>query len=154
MNKEELEGLKRRFGPDASVWPAPYRQEARSLHATAPEGSSAPAAELDRLILEAAGMETDERALARKVQERIEVEREPFLRFGPLMSPWRTPAITSCVALILVATAFAGYSAAGRDHGHLDEALLALAAGDPAASGIDAPSVPLLPETLGDGDIL
>lgn len=145
MTEEEFERLKRRFGDDISAWPAPHRQEARAFLAATNE---APAlgedAHLDRLILEAARMETDEQALTRKVQERIIHKRRPFFRFIPITPSWQLPAATASFAVILVATGIAGYAIGGLGYARIDDALLALATGDPAAGGIETglPTVP------------
>lgn len=154
MTEEEFERLKRRFGDDISAWPAPHRQEARAFLAATNE---APAlgedAHLDRLILEAAHMESDEQALIRKVQKRIIHKQRPFFHLFPMRPSWQLPAVTASLAAILVATGIAGYTTAGPDLGRMDDALLALATGDPAASGIEI-GVRGLPESLGDGGFM
>lgn len=139
MTEEELERLKRRFGADTSAWPAPYRQEARLFLAEASKFSdTGEDARLDRLILDAARAETDEQMLTRKVRERIGQERRTSFRFLATMSSWQRPAVTASLAVILVAVGVAGYSVAGLGYVRMDDALLALAIGDPDASGIEA----------------
>lgn len=150
MTEEEFERLKRRFGDDISAWPAPHRAEAGAFRAATSEVADlGEDARLDRLILEAAQMETDEQALIRKVQERIIHKQRPFFHLFPMRQSWQLPAVTASLAAILVATGIAGYAAAGPDLGRMDDALLALATGDPAASGIEI-GVVGLPESLGD----
>lgn len=155
MTEEELERLKRRFGADTSAWPAPYRQEARLFLADASKFSdTGEDAQLERLILEAARVETDEQAFTRKVRERIGQERRTSFRFFPIMSSWQRPAVTASFAVILVAVGVAGYSVAGSGYTSIDDALFRLAAGDPAVSGIDAGSHRRLLRSLGEEGFL
>lgn len=150
MTEKDFERLRRRFGDDISAWPAPHRAEAQAFLAETNEiAEFGEDAHLDRLILEAAQMRTDEQALMRKVQERITRKRRPFFHLFPMRPSWQLPVATASFAVILVATGIAGYSTAGPDFGWMDDALLALATGDPAASGIEI-GVRGLPESLGD----
>jgi hypothetical protein len=152
MTEEEFERMQRRFGVDISAWPAPYRQEAWLFLAGAGKVSDfGEDAYLDRLILEAARMETDEQALTRKVRERIGRERRTFFRFFPMMPSWQLPAATASFAAILVAAGIAGYSVAGPGYPMMDDFLLALATGDPAVSGIETGLNRSLFRSLGEG---
>lgn len=130
MTEEDLERLKRRFGPDIAAWPPPHRQEAQLFLAG---GSSAFAhdsdAYLDRLVVEAAFMETDEAALARKVLARLNQGRRAALLFHALPSSWRLAAGAPCVLALVVAAGISGFVAGGA--GGLDDALLSFAIGDP-----------------------
>lgn len=142
MNEKELERLTRRFGADISTWPAPYRQEAQWRRPRAGEVSAMDEeARIDRLILEAARMETDEGALARKVQERIGQGRGGPVRFASILPAWQLPAVTASFAFMLVMAGLAGYSVGGAGLGRMDEALLALATGDTTAGvlGVGSP---------------
>lgn len=131
MTDEELEGLRRRFGADISAWPAPYRQEAEWL-LTRPDriADGDEDARIDRLILRAAQMETDEGELARKVQERLGQGRRRPLRVAAIMPAWRIPAAAASCAAVLVMAGLAGYAIGGAGLGGVDDALLALAAGE------------------------
>jgi hypothetical protein len=151
MNGQEVERLKRRFGTDIDKWPAPYRQEARMASRRADEVPAQGEDEwLDRLILESVGMETDDQALARKVRERIGRQRRQFFSFGPFAPSWQLPAVAAGFAAILFAAGIAGYSAAKPDYERMDDAMLALALGDPAVSGLE-PSLLGHDPVAGDG---
>jgi len=95
---------------------------------------------LDRLVLEASLMASDERVLLKKVQHKIERRRaSPILDFAQ----WLPAGVAGGVA-VLVGSLIAGYVTGGtRDT--LDDLLLALAAGSPAASTLEA-----LPELLAE----
>lgn len=155
MTEEDLERLKRRFGTEVSAWPAPHRQEARQFSAEANKISdTAEDAQLDWLILKAARMETDEQALTRNVLERIGEEQRSFFRFSATLSSWQLPAAATSFAVILVAVGVAGYSIAGVSYRGMEDALLALATGDPAANGIETEVLSPPYESLGDEDLL
>jgi hypothetical protein len=141
VTQEEYEALKRRFGPHPSRWPAPFRQEAEIFLATRRGDAVADEdAYLDRLVLEASLMASDERVLLKKVQHKIERRRAfPILDFAQ----WLPAGVAGGVA-VLVGSLIAGYVTGGtRDT--LDDLLLALAAGSPAASTLEA-----LPELLAE----
>jgi hypothetical protein len=77
MRRDEFERNKRRFGDDVDAWPAPFRQQALAFMAGATDRSPQddPDRALDRLVLDAVLMDSDEQALARKVLARIDVGR-------------------------------------------------------------------------------
>jgi len=138
MTEEELERLKRRFGSDIAVWPAPHRLEAQIFlagrsQAKGPDND----AHLERIILEASLEDTDERTLARMVLERIDQERRPVFPSLTMPSLLRFPAFATGLAAILVAAGVGGYLVAGAKYGKLDDVLLALAAGDPIIEGME-----------------
>ncbi|MBX3581797.1 MAG: hypothetical protein KF810_07885 [Rhizobiaceae bacterium] len=127
MTEQEFEQLRRRFGANVSLWPAPYRQEA--LHFLArTEGLDDDAAQ-DRLILQATRAETDEVALARKVLARINDNGRHGLLAG-LSQSWSMPVASSAFAALLLLAAVGGYIAASNATDGLDDALLAFALGD------------------------
>ncbi|TGQ30835.1 hypothetical protein [Mesorhizobium sp. M00.F.Ca.ET.216.01.1.1] len=149
MTRDEFERNKRRFGDDVDVWPAPFRQQALAFMA-GETGASESAADaspqddadraLDRLVLEAALVDSDEQALARKVLARIDAgrARPSFLpRF--LLAP---AGLAVCAAALLVAVTLAGYQLARLQDDLPDSELLALASGarlaDDGVSGIGA----------------
>ena len=125
MTEQEFEQLQRRFGPDVSLWPAPYRQEAMQRDADATVDADE---ELDRLVLEASGSATDEIALTRKVLATINRERKP-VAFGGFARLWSMPAAASGFAALLLLAALGGYMAANDTPDGLDDALLALTLG-------------------------
>ncbi|MCR5856454.1 hypothetical protein [Mesorhizobium sp. J428] len=151
MTEEEFKSLKRRFGDDIAVWPAPYRQEAHTFLARESKKAGVGSdAHLDRLVLESALAETDEQATARKVLARI--DRAPVFRFPLMLPSWRLPVAAASFAIVLVAAGIAGYSAAGSDLWQIDRALLALATGEPAVTEIDWPEN--AGQSLGEEDLL
>lgn len=155
MTEEDLDRLKRRFGADVSAWPAPYRQEARLFPAGAGKApDTGEDAQLDLLILKAARLETDEQALARKVRERIGQEQRTLISFLPRPSSWQLPAAATGFAVILFAVGVAGYTIAGVSYWRMEDALLALATGDPAAGGIGSGELRAPYEWLGDEGLL
>ncbi|WP_292626094.1 hypothetical protein [Mesorhizobium sp.] len=127
MTRDELERNKRRFGDDVDAWPAPFRQEARAFVAGETGRSPQDDPELDRLVLEAAQMDSDEQALARKVLARIDTgqARSPFLP-GFLLAP---AGLVACAAAFLVAATLAGYQVARLQDDLQDSELLALDSG-------------------------
>jgi hypothetical protein len=138
MTREELERLKRRFGPDISAWPAPYRQEAQMFLGEPDETSGlGEDVRLDRLVFEAALMETDEPTLTRQILVQIDRERRSYFGFFPMMWSLRLPAAVASFGAVFIAAGLAGYFVAGPGYGRMDDALLAIATGDPIASGID-----------------
>lgn len=129
MTEQEFERLKRRFGADVSLWPAPHRQEWLAYLSGRDEASEDDA--LDRLVLDAAQADTDEVALTRKVLARIADERQPVNWFLEFRQMWAMPtaAASGFAALLLVATV-AGYVAADRGLDATDDSLMALALGE------------------------
>lgn len=127
MTRDELERNKRRFGDDVDAWPAPFRQEARAFVAGETDRSPQDDPEFDRLVLEAAQMDSDEQALARKVLARIDTGqvRLSFLS-GFLLAP---AGLVACAAAFLVAATLAGYQLARLQDDLQDSELLALASG-------------------------
>jgi hypothetical protein len=128
MTKREFERLKRRFGADVSLWPAPHRQEGLRFLA---EGEVADADDaLDRLVLDAAAAETDEVALTRKVLAKIADERKPAGALSGLWRLWTMPAVASGFAALLLVAAFAGYTLAERGLDAADDSLMAFTLGE------------------------
>ncbi|AZO67275.1 MULTISPECIES: hypothetical protein [unclassified Mesorhizobium] len=127
MTRDEFERNKHRFGDDFDVWPAPFRQEALAFVAGDTDRSPQDDPELDRLVLEAALMDSDEQALARKVLARIDAgqARLSFLP-GFLLAP---AGLVACAAAFLVAATLAGYQLARLQDDLQDSELLALASG-------------------------
>jgi hypothetical protein len=140
MTRDEFERNKRRFGDDVVAWPAPFRQEALAFMAGETDRSPQddPDRALDRLVLEAALMDSDEQALARKVLARIDAgrARSSFLP-GFLLAP---AGLAACAAAFLVAATLAGYQVARLQDDLPDSELLALASGARLADdgGIEA----------------
>ncbi len=130
MTGDEFDHLRRRFGSDVDTWPAPYRQEAQLFLV---EGGNASGRDsdthLDRLVLEAALMETDEAALTRKVLARLNRKRWPAFLLHSLPLSWRLAATAAGVLAVIVAAGIGGFAVAGA--GRLDDALLSFAIGDP-----------------------
>lgn len=131
MNRGEFEDLKVRFGDEVASWPAPFRQEASAFLAAHGEDALGDDERLDRLVLEAARMPTDERALARQVMARLAKPRGRT--FGPTMvaRSWSIPATAASMAVVVALFAAGGYLAAGTETDMSDEALLAFAVGAP-----------------------
>jgi hypothetical protein len=132
MTRDEFEELRRRFGEDVAAWPAPYRQAALGMLRDAGGQPSDDDEALDRLILDAASMETDERRLTRQVLSRLDASRtqRPVARVlsGFLARP---AAMTACAAALFVVLMVAGYQMAGLQDDSFDSDLLALANGVP-----------------------
>jgi hypothetical protein len=127
MTEEEFERLKRRFGADVSLWPAPHRQEGLAFIAGEDEASEDDA--LDRLVLDAAQAETDEVTLTRKVLAEINGE-QPVYWFQEFRRMWAMPvAAVSGFATLLLIAAVAGYAVADRSLDVVDDSLMALAVG-------------------------
>jgi len=138
MTEQEFEQLQRRFGPDVSRWPAPYRQEA--MRRDADDTVDADDA-LDRLVLEAVGSPTDDDTLTRKVLATINVERKPGAFAEGFRRLWSMPAAASGFAALLLIAALGGYMAASDAPDGLDDALLALTLGGDGGGlfdGLDA----------------
>jgi hypothetical protein len=139
MTEEEFERLKRRFGADVSTWPAPHRQEGLAFIA-GEDGASEDDA-LDRLVLDAATVETDEVTLARKVLAEINDQRQPvnwFLEFRRVSA--MPVAAASGFAALLIVAAVAGYAVADRSLDVADDFLMALALGGGSLDSGDAGS--------------
>jgi len=130
MTRDEFERNRRRFGDIVETWPAPFRQQASDLMARE-AGQDDPDAALDRLVLEAALTDGDDKALTRKVLARIDggPGRLSFVA-RLLLSP---AGFAACAAVALVAATLAGYQAARLQDGLPDTELLALASGSPLA---------------------
>ncbi|CAH2406487.1 hypothetical protein [Mesorhizobium ventifaucium] len=131
MTRDEFERNKRRFGDDVDAWPAPFRQEARAFVTGETDRSPQddPDRALDRLVLEAALMASDEEALTRKVLARIDASRRStWSSFLPrfLLEP---AGLAACAAAMLVAMTLAGYQVARLQDDLPDSELLALASG-------------------------
>lgn len=126
MTRDEFERNRQRYGNDVETWPAPFRQEARAFMAGRAEDDG-PDAALDRLVREAALIDGDDQALARKVLARIDAGRaRPSLLLGFLLAP---TGLAACAAAILIAAALAGYQLARLQDEPQDSDLLALASG-------------------------
>jgi hypothetical protein len=146
MTREEFEEAQRRFGADVGAWPAPHRQQGLDLLAGERRADSADDKALDRIVLDAALMETDEQALTRKVLARIDAPRR-----DPLLASWSWPspaAMAAGIVAVLAAATAAGYSLAPNDDGSLDTDLLVFAVGAPdlADDGGALPEDPLTEE--------
>lgn len=133
MTPDEFERNMRRFGDDIDAWPAPFRQEALASMAgeTRADGllHDDPDRALDHLVLEAALVDSDEQALARKVLARIDAGRSstrPSFLPGFLVGP---AGLAACAAAFLVAATLAGYQVARLQNDLPDSELLALASG-------------------------
>ncbi|MBZ9672591.1 hypothetical protein FJ970_26245 [Mesorhizobium sp. B2-1-8] len=125
MTREEFEKNRRRFGDDIDAWPAPLRGPALAFMAL--DGDAGADAALDRLVRQAALVESDDDALAREVMARIQrgaVRPSLLLRF--LVAP---AGLAACTAAVLVAATVAGYQVARLQDQPQDSELLALAAG-------------------------
>lgn len=135
MTHDEFERLRRRFGDDVAAWPAPYRQQARTMSAAEDGIRSIEDDALDCLVLDAAMMDTDDDRLARQVLARVNVDRGPA--FGTLLPGLllRPSVMAACAALLFVALAAGGYQMAESQAEPTDARLLALAAGLPV--GVD-----------------
>ncbi len=131
MTREEYEQLQRKFGTDISVWPAPYRAEALILVLNEKEAALLNGDEgLDRAVLEAALMPTDDMQLARDVLKRIDENRAPNLTLQKLF-PARRAAFASFAAVLMVAAVSGYVTAKPRDDLNEDE-MLSLAMGSHA----------------------
>ncbi|MET3597110.1 hypothetical protein ABID26_006534 [Mesorhizobium shonense] len=125
MTRDEFEKNRRRFGDDIDAWPLPFRREALEFMALG--GDADPDGALDRLVREAAFVDGDDQALARKVMARIDAAaaRPPLLpRF--LVAP---AGFAACAVVVLVAASVAGYQVARLQDEAQDSELLALASG-------------------------
>lgn len=131
MNRGEFEDLKVRFGDEVASWPAPFRQEASDFLAAHGEDAIGEDERLDRLVLEAAKMPTDERALARQVMARLAKPRGRTSGLIMVARSWSIPATAASMAVAVALFAAAGYLAAGTETDMSDEALLAFAVGAP-----------------------
>ncbi|TGQ12400.1 MULTISPECIES: hypothetical protein [unclassified Mesorhizobium] len=121
MTREEFDKNRRRFGDDIDAWPPPLREPARAFMARESDDA------LDRLVRQAALVEGDDRALARKVMARIDRGApHPSLLPRFLIAP--TGFAASAAALLIAAT-IAGYQVARLQDQSQDSELLALAAG-------------------------
>ncbi|MEP9386873.1 hypothetical protein [Mesorhizobium sp. KR9-304] len=136
MTEQEFERLKRRFGADVSLWPAPHRQEGLA-HLSGKGVTAEPDDELDRLILDAARADTDEVALTRKVLAKIAAEGKPAGSSvsGAFRRMWTMPAAASGFAALLLVAALAGYTMADRGMDAGDDALMAFALGGESLDG-------------------
>ena len=129
MRRDEFERNKRRFGDDVDAWPAPFRQQALAFMAGATDRSPQddPDRALDRLVLDAVLMDSDEQALARKVLARIDAGRaRPSFLPGFLLAP---AGLAACAAAFLAVATLAGYQVARLQDDLPDSELLALASG-------------------------
>ncbi|PBB24225.1 MULTISPECIES: hypothetical protein [unclassified Mesorhizobium] len=125
MTREEFENNRRRFGDDIDAWPASLKGPALAFMAL--EGDAGADAALDRLVRQAALVESDDRALARNVMARIDrPARRPSLLPRVLVAP---AGLAACTAAVLVAATVAGYQVARLQDQSQDSELLALAAG-------------------------
>src|SRR5690606_16341291 len=108
MTRDEFERNRRRFGADVETWPAPFRQEGRAFVASGTELVADPDIAFDRLVLDTALADCDDRALAHKVLARIDADRadKPFLMPRFLLAP---AGLAACAAAILMTATVAGY---------------------------------------------
>ncbi len=134
MNRDEFERLRLRFGDDSSRWPAPYAQEARQSLRQAVLGADDG---LDRLILEAANIPTDDPTLAGKVLARIEATERRRMSWSLDLKPWAMPATAASVAVVLTISVLGGYIAAQPGSKASEDALLAFAVGVPPSELTD-----------------
>ncbi|TRC90229.1 hypothetical protein FJV80_07300 [Mesorhizobium sp. WSM4310] len=125
MTREEFENNRRRFGDDIDAWPASLKGPALAFMAL--EGDAGADAALDRLVRQAALVEGDDRALARKVMARIDRgAARPSLVPRFLFAP---TGLAACAAALLVTATIAGYQVARLQDQSQDSELLAFAAG-------------------------
>jgi len=107
MDDDTMKRLSRRFGPDVNAWPEPHRTEAL-VPAPADADAFGDDARLERLVLAAAALTTDEAATARAVRVRIAAGRSRSRR------AWVRMASPQLVAAgfsgLLVLAALAGYT--------------------------------------------
>lgn len=142
MTREEFEKNRRRFGDDIDAWPAPLREPARAFMALESDEG------LDRLVREAALVEGDDRALARKVIARIDRgAARPSLLPRFLVAP---VGIAACAAALLITATIAGYQVARLQDQSQDSELLALAAG----ARLPDEGGPAIAGDAGEGDAL
>jgi len=128
MTEEEFERLERRFGADVSRWPAPWKQGGMRFLTGDDEANEDDA--LDRLILDAASVETDEAVLTREVLARIADEQKPAGALSGLWRMWTMPVAASGFAALLLVAALAGYTLAERRLDAADDSLMAFALGE------------------------
>jgi len=146
MTREEFENNRRRFGDDIDAWPAPLRGPALAFMALNGDADSDTA--LDRFVRQAALVEGDDRALARKVMARIERgAARPSLLPRFLVAP---AGIAACAVAVLVAATLAGYQVARLQDQFQDSELLALAAG----AKLPDDGGPAIAADPGEGDAL
>ena len=136
MTEDEFAQLILRFGNDLTAWPAPYRQQALLLSAGKQDLPSDRDEALDRLVLEAALDDIDERDMASRVLARIDTNRGRT--FGTRLSAFllRPATMAACSVLLLLALAAGGYQLAASEGDPLEAKLLALATGSPASAGV------------------
>lgn len=146
MNREQFERLKARFGDQIVSWPAPYLQEAMLFLESEGSGTSDDDERLDRLVLEAILVPTDERGLSRKVMRQITQLTPARLGHPFALRHWSFTATATGLALILAVAAVGGFLVGGTDAELSDNALLALATGEPPTGLLD-----VAPTTAGDG---
>lgn len=125
MTDEEFENLKRRFGSDISVWPAPFRHLAQSRTQEDP---------LDRLVREAAVQHVDGDVSARLLDHINAGRRARTIDFWSAIA---SPRIAASVGAVLFGTAvLGGYGLAMITQQPSTETFLfALATGAPAIMG-------------------
>ncbi|TIP02281.1 MAG: hypothetical protein E5X72_21820 [Mesorhizobium sp.] len=146
MTREEFENNRRRFGDDIDAWPAALRGPALALMAL--DGDADADAALDRLVRQAALVEGDDRAVARKVLARIDRgAARPSLLPRFLVAP---AGIAACAAALLVIATIAGYQVARLQDQSQDSELLALAAG----ARLPDDGGPPIAGDVGEGDAL
>ncbi|TIQ37199.1 MAG: hypothetical protein E5X48_07510 [Mesorhizobium sp.] len=125
MTREEFEKNRRRFGDDIDAWPLPFRREALEFMALGGDADADGA--LDRLVREAAFVDGDDQALARKVMARVAAgAARPFPLPRFLVAP---AGLAACAAVVLVAATVAGYQVARLQDEAQESELLALASG-------------------------
>jgi len=151
MAEDELEHLKRRFGHDMTCWPAPHHKEAEIFLSRGDATAFDDGDYLERLVLKAAAVETDEVALTRSVLHRLDNQRFAGMGLINWLPPLRPAALAASATALLVAAGVSGYTAG--DAMRADDLLLALAAGDTALAGFNdtldgAPARGLDPEEL------
>ncbi|RUU54003.1 hypothetical protein [Mesorhizobium sp. M2C.T.Ca.TU.002.02.1.1] len=146
MTREEFENNRRRFGDDIDAWPEALRGPALAFMAL--DGGAGADDALDRLVLQAALVEGDDRALARKVMARIDRgAARPSLLPRFLVAP---AGIAACAAALLVTATIAGYQVARLQDQSQDSDLLALAAG----ARLPDDGGPAIAGDAGEGDAL
>ncbi|MET3648982.1 hypothetical protein [Phyllobacterium ifriqiyense] len=129
MNKGEFENLKIRFGDEVARWPAPFRQEASAFLDAPGRTPLSDDEEIDRLVLKAAIMPTDERVLIRHVMGGIAKPKRRMFGLTINAGPWSMPATATSIALVITLFSAGGYVAADKKPDIPDDALLAFAAG-------------------------
>jgi hypothetical protein len=136
MTREEYEQLQKKFGPDISAWPAPYRTEALILVLNEKGMARLQDDEgLDRAILAAALTSTDEMKLTRTVLKRLDQQQAPHLTLQQFF-PVPRAAFASFVAVLMLA-AVSGYLTTQPQDDADENEMLALAIG--AVDVLDLP---------------